>query len=248
MNFLKRKRQGKEGTTPFQIDMSKTYDQIEWSFLKSIMFRMGSFVDFVDLIMLCVSIVTYKIKKEGVDVSPIVPSRGLRHGDPLSLYIFTICAEGLSSLIHHYDKAGLLHRVRVARGAPCITHLFLVDDCFLFFKTSVQEAHLMKSILSMYGVVSGQKVNYNKSSISFSMNVRDVVVHQICELLGVTATVDHGTYLGLPSSIGRRKLDALRYIKDKVWKRLQGWNQKLLSREGKRFCSRQLHKQCPIMS
>lgn len=153
--YLKRKRQGKEGTTAFKIDMSKAYDRIEWSFLKSIMFRMGFVVDFVDLIMLCVSTVTYNITREGLDVSLIVLSRGLRHGDPLSLYIFIICAKGLNSLIHHYEKAGLLHRVRVARGAPCITRLFLADDCFLFFKTSVQEAHLMKSILSMYGVASG---------------------------------------------------------------------------------------------
>lgn len=52
------------------------------------------------------------------------------------------------------------------------------------------------------------------------MNVRDVVIHQICELVGVTETVDYGIYLGLPSSIGRKNSDAFRYIKDKVWKHL----------------------------
>lgn len=55
----------------------------------------------------------------------------------------------------------------------------------------------------------------------------------MCGLLGVDAIDDHSFYLGLPSCIGRRKVEIFRYIRDKVWKRLQGWNQKLLSRAGK---------------
>lgn len=134
MHYLKRKRQGKEGTVAFKIDMSKAYDRIEWSFLKSIILRMGFAIGFVDLIMLCVSTVTYRITREGMDVGPIIPNRGLRQGDPLSAYLFIICVEGLSSLISHYKKAGLLDGVRVARGGPCITHLFLADIVSFFTK------------------------------------------------------------------------------------------------------------------
>ena len=39
--------------------------------------------------------------------------------------------------------------------------------------------------------------------------------------------------MGLPSSISRSKSVVFRYIKNRVWKRLQGWSQKLLSRAGK---------------
>ena len=58
-------------------------------------------------------------------------------------------------------------------------------------------------------------------------------IHPICEQLRVVATSDHGTYLGLPSSIGRKKTDIFIYIRDKIWKRIQEWHQKLLSRVGK---------------
>lgn len=67
-------------------------------------------------------------------MGPIIPNRGLRQGDPLSAYLFIICVEGLSSLISHYKKAGLLDGVRVARGGPCITHLFLADIVSFFTK------------------------------------------------------------------------------------------------------------------
>ncbi|KAH9767472.1 reverse transcriptase domain-containing protein [Citrus sinensis] len=176
---------------------------------------------------------TYKITLEELELGPIVPSRGLRQGDPLSPYLFIICAEGLSLLINHYERAGMIHGARVARGAPLVSHLFFADDCFLFFKATVHEAHLVKKILATYEAASGQQVNYNKSSVSFSRNMVEDTIHNICQQLGVVATIDHGTYLGLPSYVGHKKIDIFRYIKDKVWQRIQGWHQKLLSRAGK---------------
>ncbi|KAH9726440.1 reverse transcriptase domain-containing protein [Citrus sinensis] len=246
MHYLKRKRQGREGAAALKIDMSKAYDRIEWNFLSSIMLKMGFSSDFVKLIMLCVSTVTYKIPRDGLEIGPIAPSRGLRQGDPLSPYLFIICAQGLSSLINHYERAGLLHGIRIARGAPCLTHLFFADDCFLFFKASDKEASVMKVALTLYGAASGQRVNFDKSSISFSANTNKEVEHSICSLLGVRGTVNHGNYLGLPSFIGRSKSAVFRYIRERIWKRLQGWNQKLLSRAGKEILLKTVAQALPI--
>ena len=46
-------------------------------------------------------------------------------------------------------------------------------------------------------------------------------------------TSDHGLYLGTPSFVGRSKKKVFEYIKDRVWKKLNGWNTKKLSRAGK---------------
>ncbi|KAH9649980.1 reverse transcriptase domain-containing protein [Citrus sinensis] len=212
LHYLKRKRQGKEWVAALKIDMSKAYDRIEWGFLKAIMLRMGFAADWVDLIMLCVTTVNYKVIREGIEVGPIVPSRGLRQGDPLSPYLFIICAEGLNLLIYHYEQAGLLHSVIVVRGAPSITHLFFADDCFIFFKAADKEACLVKNILAMYGSTSGQIANYNKSSISFSANTKEEAIRHVCGILGVEVIEGHGFYLGLPSCIGRHKAAIFIYI------------------------------------
>lgn len=60
MHFLKRKRQGKVRTTAFKIDMSKSYDRIEWNFLQSMMLRLGFDTKWMDLIRLCISTIRYQ--------------------------------------------------------------------------------------------------------------------------------------------------------------------------------------------
>ena len=40
-------------------------------------------------------------------------------------------------------------------------------------------------------------------------------------------------YLGLPTLIGRRKYDTFAFVKERVWRKLQGWKGKLLSRARK---------------
>lgn len=121
--------------------------------------------------MLCVTTVRYNVHREGWEVGPIMPSRGLHQGDPLSPYLFILCAEGLSSLIKRHERLGLLHGVRVARNAPVVSHLFFVDDSFLFFRANHVEAFIIKQILAIYGCASGQLVNFTKSTVSFSANV-----------------------------------------------------------------------------
>ena len=56
--------------------------------------------------MVCISTVQFKILHEGKELGPIIPQRGLRQGDPLSPYIFIICAEALTSLIQAKEREG----------------------------------------------------------------------------------------------------------------------------------------------
>ena len=41
------------------------------------------------------------------------------------------------------------------------------------------------------------------------------------------------TYLGLPTLVGRSKYQTFSFLKDRVWKKIQGWKGRLLSRTGK---------------
>lgn len=59
----------------------------------------------------------------------------------------------------------------------------------------------MKRILKQYEDISGQVVNFNKSTVTFSPNTTDANRREVCELLGVSEVQNPGKYLGIPMFI-----------------------------------------------
>ena len=55
----------------------------------------------------------------------------------------------------------------------------------------------------------------------------------IVDKLKVKEVEKFDSYVGLPTLIGRRKYDTFAFLKERVWKKMQGWKGKLLSRVGK---------------
>ena len=52
-------------------------------------------------------------------------------------------------------------------------------------------------------------------------------------VLGITKETMNERYLGLPVHVGKSRSSVFGYLKDRVWQRIQGWKEKLLSRAGK---------------
>ncbi|XP_060961042.1 uncharacterized protein LOC133031536 [Cannabis sativa] len=154
-------------------------------------------------------------------------------GDPLSPYLFLLCTEVFSALIRDYERLGKIRRCKVARGAPVLSHMFFVDDCYVFCKASEDSAINMIEILYTFQKASGQQVNIQKSSIFFSANIVNEVRQHLCFMLGVNEAGDDSTYLGLPNIVGRNKTALLGFLKDKMRKKIQGWEERLLSRARK---------------
>ena len=101
-------------------------------------------------------------------LGPIMPGHCLRQGDPISPYLFIICAKSLTALVRNYESRSLIHGCKVVRSIPIISHLFFADDSFFFFKANMQECQHIKECFSIYEKASGQLINFQKSSLSFS--------------------------------------------------------------------------------
>ena len=196
-----------------KLDMSKAFDRVEWCFIQRVMERMGFSTRWINLVMECISSVSYLVLINGAVYGNIKPTRGIRQGDPLSPSIFLLCVEGLSALIHEAAQNQCLTGISIARGCPRVTHLFFADDSILFCKANPTECQVLKLILRRYEEALGQKINTDKSSVFFSPNTSQGIKNEIFNILGPMQDSKHTKYLGLPSFIGRSKTQVFSILK-----------------------------------
>ena len=128
---------------------------------------------------------------------------------------------------------GRIHGVSICRRAPKISHLLFVDESLMFCLATHREVMEINKILQLYARAFGQCINMEKSSILFNGNTSDRQKDLTKAILGVKEVVRFESYLGLPTMVGRAKYQTFTYLKDRVWKKLQGWKGKLLSRARK---------------
>ena len=214
-------------------DMSKAYDRLEWHFIETVLERFGFASSFVNLVMQCVSSVSYSFLVNDTAHGRVLPLRGIRQGDPLSPYIFILCGEVLSGLCRRAQRSGHLSRLRVAIPTPRINHLLFADDTMFFLDTDDRSCSSLMKILHQYKTSSGQLINTAKSSISFSAKTPQVIRERVKSHLGIAQEGGVGKYLGLPEHFGRRKKDLFTSIVGQIKLKAAGWASRQLSSAGK---------------
>ena len=195
--------------------------------------KLGFVNRFRDLIMRCVSMVTYSIKISGTSRGHITPSRGIHQGDPLSPYLFLLCVESLSALIQSSVNRGQMEGIKICRGGPRLSHLFFADDSLIFCKATLKECDEIQRLLALYEKASDQSLNRAKTSLFFSSNTLRDVQEEIRNRFGAQIIKQHEKYLGLPSLVGKNKRLTFNAIKEKLGTMLVGWKEKLLSKARK---------------
>ena len=114
-----------------------------------------------------------------------------------------------------------------------MSHLLFADDSLILFRADGGDARYLQDILHTYEECSGQMINKEKSTIMFSTNTVGGKRREVMQALNIQKETMNERYLGLLVFVGRDKKRVFAYLKDRIWQRIQGWKEKMLSKAGK---------------
>eukprot|EP00253_Pinus_taeda_P022901 PITA_22901 len=190
----------KEAGMLMQLDLSKAYDKVSWTYLEAILEAFGFSKQWIKWILALIKSPRYSILVNGAPSAPFSPSRGIRQGDPLSPFLFVILMEGLSRLIAKRKADGQIKGLQPIRSCPATTHQQFVDDTMLHGTPTVQEAIAYRNILHLFSKASGMEINFSKSTIFF-FNTHQAVQSHLSRLLGFKIGSLPSRYLGAPLTL-----------------------------------------------
>ena len=142
------------------LDFSKAFDTIEWPFIDYTLKLFNFGENFINCIKLCQRNSKSRVKQNGHLSSYISLSRGCRQGDPVSPYVFLLCAE-----IHSH----VLRESREVKGLIVYNKEFKVSqyayDTTLLLKPDYDTVVEVLRILKWFKNVSGLDINKDKTNV-----------------------------------------------------------------------------------
>lgn len=211
-----------------QIDISKSFDFVQWSFLLNTLEALGLPGKFIKWISLCITSASFSVQVNGELAGYFQSKRGLRNGCSLSPYLFVICMNVLSKII---DKASVNGAIGYHPRCKNIdlTHLCFADDLMIFADGSRKSIEGILKVLEEFDKMSGLKISMEKSTLFVAgQKQEDILKHfQLSEReLPVR-------YLGLPLLTKNMTITDYLPLIEKIRKRISSWTGRFLSYAGR---------------
>jgi hypothetical protein len=200
----------------------------------------------INLIHQCISTVQFTLLLNGTKSSSFSPARGLRQGDPLSPYLFIMCADVLARLINREVARGSIKGVKLGLGAAAISKLFYADDVLLFCGAKISEVDVLLNCIDKYCLWLGQSISIEKSGIFVSKGVHRNFIAQVKNQWGFRQLSQGVKYLGVPLFLSRNKSKDFAYVKEKLEARTNGWKSKSLSWMGRATLIKAVAQSSPL--
>ena len=142
------------------LDFSKAFDTIEWSFIQDVLKLFNFGINFSRMVHLFQHNTTSRVEQNGHLSDQIKLARGCRQGDPLSPYVFVLCAEILSQVIREFDG---IKGIKV-HGEEFKSTQY-ADDTTLMVSEDVESVKNIIKVLRWFKTLSGLEINNDKTKV-----------------------------------------------------------------------------------
>lgn len=225
------RKSGEDGII-MKIDFAKAYDSVNWNCLLHTL----QCLNFGPKWQMWISAILHSIKMSvlinGSPSPEFIPGKGLRQGDPLAPYLFIIIGEILHCLLSKSARMGLVDGIVLSSQVDPVTHLQYADDTILFFKNNTKSIRCIKSVLLLFQIISGLKINFGKSFIYSACND----IHNLKEcaaFLGCKVGKIPFPYLGAWIGKSPSQDDFWTPLVNKIRGKLAKWKCKALNEAGR---------------
>ncbi|XP_022024154.1 uncharacterized protein LOC110924459 [Helianthus annuus] len=158
--------------------------------------------------------------------------RGLRHGDPLSPFLFIIAMEALHVMMENAKENNIFHGIKLPRNGPYLTRMLYADDSIFIGEWENDNVRNLKRILRIFYLISGLKLNSRKSHL-YGVGTSQEDVKNMASFFNCKEGKFPFVYLGLKVGANMNRIVNWKEIIDLFNKRLSNWKAKNLSFAGR---------------
>ncbi|GKA00908.1 RNA-directed DNA polymerase, eukaryota, reverse transcriptase zinc-binding domain protein [Tanacetum coccineum] len=225
-------RKRKKELLVFKVDFEKAFDSLRWDYLDVIMENLGFGFKWRTWIAGCLKNSRTSLLVNGSPTAEFEIFKGLRQGDPLSPFLFILAMEGLHASIRKAVDVGVFKGASIGQGNLVLSHLFYADDAIFVGEWSQYNAYNLICMLRCFYLVSGLKINVNKSKL-LGVGVSDVDVVDMAKVLGCGVSKLPMMYLGVPVGGNMGRCENWNRIIQKFTSKLSQWKARFLSVGGR---------------
>ncbi|XP_022019843.1 uncharacterized protein LOC110919900 [Helianthus annuus] len=215
-----------------KVDIQKAYDTVDWRFLRDVLHGFGFRHRFIGWIMECITTTSFSLSVNGNVHGYFKGKRGLRQGDPMSPYLFTMVMEVLTLILNKAAELDSSFRFHNKCEKQMIINVCFADDLFLFTRGDVGSVKVIMRSLQKFEKVSGLVPSNTKSTIFFC-NVPLATKNRIVDMVPFDEGKLPIKYLGVPLLASRLLIKDCKILVERMSKRINDWKNRFLSFAGR---------------
>lgn len=228
-----------------KLDFEKAFDTVNWEFLMATMRRMNFAEEWIKWIKAILESARVSILVNGAPTREFSPGRGLRQGDPLSPLLYNLVGEVLSSMLKEAACNGIFRGIQMKNTAQQLTHLQFADDTIIFVEDSVESIEGVKKVLQCFQLISGLKINFEKSEILAHKTCRETQLKG-AKVLGCQIGSWPMKYLGVPIGFSCKRKVFWEPLVKNFKRKLAQWKAESLNQAGRLILVKAVMDNLPI--